>query len=196
MIGSFRNERRLFEQVSNKKSFGLFVTGAPHEDVSFIQIVNLFHPKTIDESLAHDGHGPVPGIKNGDDEWDLRGHRARAVKTSNETLELFAQLFDDPGTPPLEARLPLVDSSEILNVLRAFARQPKLGHVGERWGTTREWNEGDRTADGTIVQRTEEAQTVDELIVSGPQFFLGNPVYKTPNAPCRNNKDYTLVVSV
>src|SRR5690606_37649478 len=151
LVATFRNELQLIDSVHHVRPFGLFVTGPEHPSVSFHAIGNLFHPRTVDESFAHDGHGPVPGIKNDDGTWELRGHRARIVPITDEELTVFAQLFDEAKTPAGEARLPVVHSAEILHVLRAFARQPKLGPPGDRWGTTREWNEGDRTKDGTIL---------------------------------------------
>jgi hypothetical protein len=190
----FINKLRLFETIKDEKHYEISIaTAASGGKPSFLQVSNLLHPRTLDESLAHDGHGPVPGIKNDRGAWDLRGHRARVVPIAEETLAIFAALFDEPGTPTRQARLPVVHSVEILNVLRSFARQPKLGPPGDRWGTTREWHEGDRTKDGTIARMTKEPASASELIVSGPQFNVANPLSKTPNPGCKHNNDYSVV---
>src|SRR5690606_21089142 len=120
-----------------------------------ITISNLFHPRTVEESLGHDGKGPVPGIKNEANNWDLRGHRSRIVQVDDEALQLFAKLYDPEGTPAREARLPVVHSHEILEVLRRFAEVPEtLGHRAEEWYSTVCFDETGRVKDGTIKRET------------------------------------------
>src|SRR5690606_23984462 len=104
--------------------FAFTVAGSRRGDTAFQLIGNLFHPKTLDDSLEHDGSGLAPGIKTEEGAWDLRGHRSRLVRIDDEALALFAKLYDPPGTPPRQARLPVVHSREILEVLRRFAESP------------------------------------------------------------------------
>lgn len=63
----------------------------------------------------------MPGIKSDADEFETRGHKSRVVDIRLLELDLFARLFDQSGTPPLEARLPVVHSSYELSVLRKLA---------------------------------------------------------------------------
>src|SRR5262249_25775850 len=126
----FKNDLALFD-ISNQRLFGFSISYASHRgQPRFTFLGNLFHPSTIDGSFEHDGHGAVPGIKTEEDTWDIRPHRSRRIAVHRERLELFARLYDEPGTPPEQARLPVVHSEEIVRVLEKFAAQPrKLGDL-------------------------------------------------------------------
>ncbi|MEZ5333628.1 MAG: hypothetical protein R2991_16695 [Thermoanaerobaculia bacterium] len=190
----FKNELRLFEGVSNQRTYCFTVwTGGPAEQVRFRYIANLFHPRTLDDSLAHDGVGEVPVIKGEDGAWDLRGHRSRIIEVDEATLALFAQLYDTPGTRGIQARLPVVHSVEVVSVLRALASADRLGPPGSRWMSTREWNGTEREDDGTLVRSEGEVETLDQFVVSGPHLYVATPFNKTPNVPCTHNQDYTVV---
>ena len=57
-------------------------------------------------------------------------------------LALFAQLYDDDGTPALQARLPAVHSVQIVEVLRQFAEQPRrLGDLAGQYISMEMWHE-------------------------------------------------------
>jgi hypothetical protein len=57
-------------------------------------------------SYAHEGQGIALGIKDDNNDWNIQGHRRRIIEVDNEALDLFAQLYDEPGTLALHARLP------------------------------------------------------------------------------------------
>jgi len=189
----FINELRLFSEVHHLVKYSVNIYRPP-ATVRGRHASNLFHPSTLDRSLQHDGHGSVPGIKNEDDEWDLRPHKNRVVKLDEDRLALFASLYDDPGTNALEARLPVVHSEEIVNVLRRFAEQPrKLGDMEGKYFATQHWNETIAQDEGTIRRETRYPRDVSEWIVQGPHFFVGTPLYQTPNDGCSHNQDYTSI---
>ena len=95
-----------------------FTVWGPPSQVAFKMASNLFHPRTIDESLALTSkEAEVPGIKNAQGEWDLRGHPSRVIQVAERQLKVFAQLLDPENTPWEEARLPLVHSAEMMGVL-------------------------------------------------------------------------------
>lgn len=192
----FINKLLLFAEIEDQKHYEVTVlrTGRPGR-TSFRICSNVFHPSTIDASLSHDGRGDVPAIKTEADVWDLRGHRSRIVDVDEEALDLFARLYDGAGTPALEARLPLVHSQEVLDVLRKFADAPRrLGDLGDAWQPISEhFHESRQQADGTIRRETKPPATATEWIVSGPHFYVATPFNKTPNEGCRHNQDYQVV---
>jgi hypothetical protein len=190
----FVNKLKLFQEIKDEKHFEVSCFRSQAADtVDFASVSNLLRPSTLDESLRHDGHGTVPGIKDEQGRWDIAGHRSRLVWINAKSLNLFARLFDEPNTPPLEARHAIVHSREILRVLERFADAPKLGPNGDRWQTTREWNEGDRTADGTIRRETVRPERLDDVVFQGPHFYVGTPFNKEPNEGCRHNNDYSAI---
>jgi hypothetical protein len=152
----------------------------------------LFHPRTLDDSFQHDGLGPVPGIKDLKDNWVLQGHASRLVPVDASTLALFAQLYDKPGTSALEARLPVVHSREILDVLQRFAKAPrKLADLGDDYFATVCFDETGAPAGRHHRARDALPQGRHEWVVSGPHFYVGNPFNKTPNEGCKHNQDYS-----
>jgi len=189
----FKNELQLFTDVDHQRPYVLTVSGAAQLP-SFHLMANLFHPSTIDASLRHDGAGLVPGIKTDEGEFEVRGHRSRAVRITESELALFARLFDKPGTPPSRARLPLVHSAEALEVLRKLARHPhRLGDLGDELFGTEMWHETNAQKDGTIRRETRFPKDTGEWILSGPHFYVGNPFNKTPRERCRHNQDYDVI---
>jgi hypothetical protein len=190
----FRNETKLFSDVDNHVSYVVSTSGGAAGTPAILVAANLFHPSTIDDSLAHDGAGAVPGIKTDDGAFEVRGHRSRVVRMGEAELALFARLFDKPGTAPSRARLPLVHSVESLEVLRKLADHPrKLGDLGDDVFGTTLWNETNAQADGTIRRETRAPADVSEWILSGPHFHVATPFNKSPRVPCRHNKDYDQV---
>ncbi len=187
----FKNELQLFSDVGNLRPYALSIFGGAHPTTSFRTICNLFHPSTIDECVRHDGAGAVPGIKSEADEFETRGHRSRVVRVGESELGLFAQLFDKPGTPARRARLPLVHSTESLEVLRKLAQHPRrLGDLGDAVYGTEMWNETSAQKGGTIRRETRFPKDTSEWILSGPHFYVGTPFNKTPNEGCANHRDY------
>lgn len=189
----FKNELRFFADVDHQRTFVLTVCSSPRTP-QFISASSLFHPGTIDASLAHDGRGAVSGIKTDDGEFEVRGHLSRLVPVTEHELGLFARLFDRPGTASRKARFPLVHSVEVLAVLGKLARHPRrFRDLGDQVFGTRLWHERDSQNNGTIRRDTRTPSVPGELILSGPHFYVANPFSKTPRTQCHHNSDYDLL---
>ena len=191
----FINKLMLFESIKDEKHYELTIyRGAARLTATFKNVANLFHPKTLDASVGHDGHGSVPGIKDENGNWMLQGHQSRIVEVDSETLALFATLYDPPGTPASEARLPVIHSREILSVLRKFAAAPRrLGDLEGEYFATEHFHETNQQHDGTIRRETRYPTSAKEWVLSGPHFYVGTPLNKTPNEGCRHNQDYSVI---
>ncbi len=191
----FINELMLFAEVDHHSKYSVNIcrTG-PSPEAAFAQMANLFHPATIEGSAVHDGAGAVPGYKDDDGHWDTRPHRSRIIHVNHDRLALFARLYDEPGTPPLQARLPVVHSGEIVAVLEKFADQPRrLGDLEGEYFSTVMFDETYAQRDGTIRRETRQPRDAGEWILSGPHFFVGTPFNKTPNEGCKSNLDYSRI---
>jgi hypothetical protein len=190
----FQNELKLFAEVDHHTLFSVNVYGQKANNIYFINMANLYAPKTIDISLAHDGNGPVPGIKDDNGKWNLAGHHSRIIKVTKKELTLFAALYDNISIPPDAARLPALHAMEMLVVLEKFAAQPKrLGDLQGAFFSTQHWNETTSQNDGTILRETRFPDRPMEWVLSGPHFYVGNPFYKTPRANCTKNSDYDVL---
>lgn len=192
---SFKNELKLFQEIGNQRTFCMTVSTGHPQDHSLRVLSNLFHPRTVDECFRHDGLGPVPGIKDDQGDWDLRGHRTRLVCVGAAELSLFSRLFDDSETPDTQARLPIVHSVEILQVLLRFGRnQRSLGDLKEGEDflcISEDLHESRQQEDGTIRRATQVADSPAGWVISGPHFYVGTPFNKTPNEGCSNKNDYS-----
>ena len=189
----FRNEKRLFAEVHHETLFSVNIHSRPLSVPRFEHIANLFAPATVDACFDHDGRGAVPGIKDADADWNTTGHADRVVTVDQGALRSFATLYDEPGTPPERARLPALHAQTLLAVLEKLASHPRrLGDLGETFRVTRHWHETDSKRDGTIRRETRFPARAD-LVLSGPHFFAGNPLSKTPRATCTQNSHYDVL---
>ncbi|EKG0018095.1 class I SAM-dependent DNA methyltransferase [Vibrio cholerae] len=190
----FQNQRILFP-IGDRVKYGLNIFRSIKGcSVDFKNIANLFMPKTIELSFLHDGSGKVGGIKNDDGDWDESGHIERILRIDENRLSLFASLYDSEGTPALEARLPALHSSQLISVLEKFAAQPKrLADLSGQYLSLEMWHETNAQKDETITRKTIHPKDTGHLILSGPHFYVGSPVYKTPRAICTEKGHYDIV---
>ncbi len=189
----FRNTLGLFADIDGRNLYSLNVYG-PTGDVHFKTIATLFHPSTLEASLAGgDETAPLPLERTDDGKWDLRGHPYRIVVVDEKALALFAALYDESGTPPIQARLPALYTQRFATeILPSILNAPR--HLSDiPYGSTMFWNETLDRKNGTIKRETAFPPSLDEAIWLGPQFFVGNPLCKCPRPGCRSNGDYDAI---
>jgi len=186
----FQNELKLFADIGNREKFSLNIYNNSPSD-EFHTIANLFHPITIDQSFASNGMGVCGGIKTDLDEWNLVGHKGRIIQMSPVLLDVFAKIYDEPGTPAMQARLPALHAVELVEVLRKFAAVPqRLGELQKEYYLTQMWNEVNAQKDGTICRKTSFPTSDREWILSGPHFYIGKPFHQTPKNVCETHRAY------
>lgn len=189
----FQNELILFAELGDREKYSVNVYGPPRRP-RFFHLSNLFHPSTPDACFEHDGRGPCGGIKDDKDEWNLAGHAHRVIEVDEATLELFARLYDEPGTPALEARLPSLHARELVEVLRKFAAYPRrLGDLKGQYDTTVMWDETNAPIRGIIRRETRFPRNAGEWILSGPHIGVANPFSKTPRRVCTEKGHYDVI---
>ncbi|WP_314017858.1 Eco57I restriction-modification methylase domain-containing protein [Stutzerimonas degradans] len=194
----FENQLSLFAEVHHNTKFSVNIFGAQKTEARFIHMANLFAPASIVASLEHVGGGETPGIKRNEGGWNTAGHANRVIEVDESLLATFAQLYDSPGTPAAQARLPAVHSRELVSVLEKFARVPRrLGDLTSQYVTLEMWHETGAQKDGIIRRRnTSEPSFVTDpadFVLSGPHFIVGNPLNKTPRAISTQNSHYDVL---
>src|SRR5690554_4130002 len=186
----YQNEKKLFP-IGNRNKFSVNVYGPCRDQVGFDNIANLFIPSTVDGCYVDPVNRPVGGIKNDQDEWNLEGHPDRIVEVGERELSLFAQLCDEADTDALEARLPALHARQLMAVLDKFASQPRrLGDLKGQYYSSQHWNEVNAQQDGTMRRETRFPESPEQWILSGPHFFVGNPVFQTPKRICETHRAY------
>ncbi|WP_112923362.1 class I SAM-dependent DNA methyltransferase [Escherichia coli] len=185
----FQNERALFP-IGNRNKFSINLYATTSATIGFSNIANLFMPQTIDGCFMPSDK-IVGGIKNDQDEWNLEGHPDRLLYIDEQLLELFSQLYDEEGTPSIEARLPALHARQLIGVLRKFVNQPKrLGNLQGQYLSLEMWHETNQQKDGTIERNTQFPKDASQWVLSGPHFYVGNPFYNTPKVICDTHKAY------
>lgn len=189
----FQNAKNLFE-IAHRAKYSTNVFNNGNKEINFINMSNIFLPQTIETSFAHVGEGIVDGIKDDEDNWNIKGHKNRIVQIDKNILELFAKLYDEEGTHYLEARLPALHAVELIKVLEKFANYPKkLSDIKGEYYSTVMFDETYAQADGIIKRNTTFVDSPKDLILSGPHFIVGNPLYKTPRAKCVEKSHYDVL---
>lgn len=184
----FINELALFE-VHHLVSYGVHVYGSRNDQPNFLMAASIYHPDTAERSLRHEGGGEVPGLKDGDGNWDIRPHAERILTVTMEVLETWASILDDPGTPPLEARMvyPVNRASE--SVLETLAKAPRVRELGLQY--SRGWDESIDRRKGYFEVGSAVNGSWDDVILQGPHLAVANPFYKEPNPTMKHQQDNT-----
>ena len=190
------NELSLFPEVDSRVLFSTNIYKNGSCEVSFITVANIFIPQTIDASFIHSGIGVVVGIKDDKNNRNMTGHRDRLIRVTVKELELFAKLYDDSNTPALEARLPALHASNLITILEKLSRYPALvsNYKPNYYSTPSTcWNETTSQEIGIIERCTTFPNDIRNLIISGPHFIVGNPLYKTPRNECTSSSQYDVI---
>jgi hypothetical protein len=186
----YQNEKGLFP-IGNRNKFSVNIYGPERQDIQFDSIANVFLPVTVDGCYQDPGDRIVGGIKNDEDQWNLVGHPDRVLCIRHFELSLFAKLYDEAGTDALEARLPALHAKQLISVLEKFANQPRrLGDLRGEYMSLEMWHQTNAQKDGTIDRKTQFPDSPEQWILSGPHFFVGNPMFQTPRAVCETHRAY------
>ncbi|PTU57872.1 restriction endonuclease subunit M [Sphaerisporangium cinnabarinum] len=185
----FINELKLFE-VGNQVNFGIHVYGE-QQGPCFIQAVSLYHPDTVERSLAHNGDGAEPGIKNAEGRWDLAPHRGRVTIVNDTVLQSWSEALEDVDRSGLKSRMIYTVNRATASVLGKLSRTDRIGSLPLEF--SRGWDESiDRTR-GYFDTDWGAAERWEEVILQGPHLYVANPAFKTPNRTMAHQRDWSAV---
>lgn len=190
----FANELTLFAEVDHHTKYGEQIYGSKQENINFLSIHNLFHPSTIDVCFIHDGHGLCGGIKDDNGKWNVNAHKDRIVRFTETELRILSEAFED-GADWQSVKLTSVHANGIIKTLKAFSSFPtNVGSLSGNVIISEGLNETTSVDKGWMT-RNVKYPILDkmELVYSGPHFFVGNPLYKTPRSICELNSDYDII---
>jgi methylase of polypeptide subunit release factors len=183
------NERKLFAEVHHHTTFSLNVYGDPLM-VSFDTINNLYDVETIEQCYDNSIKGDVPGIKDENNGWNVKGHPDRVIHVEKGELAIFAKIFDNSENWQ-QAKLPSIHATALVEALKCFAAQhTMLRDIGEEVCTTQMWHETGAQNDGTIISNVHFPESPSDTIYSGAHIGIANPFFQTTRADYRVNSDY------
>ncbi|MEC4819408.1 MAG: hypothetical protein SAK29_39985, partial [Scytonema sp. PMC 1069.18] len=165
------------------------------EAINFVHLANLYIPNTIASCRNHKNlEEPVPGIKTDDDQWETKGHCDRIVHITEKTLEIFHALLEDSTVPIIETRLPQVHARQLVTVIEKISQSPKwLPELEGKYFATELFHESNSQRDGILTRQDNpsfQPQNTSEWVVSGPHFYVGTPLNKTPRPVCQSKGAY------
>ncbi len=178
-----------FAEVLHTKRFSLNVYRGTPSEVQFDQITNAFLASQVDDSYVHDGSGELPLLRNENGSWNTRGHRKRIYKVSKKELEVFKDLLSPDGTPET-ARLIQMYSSTLMGAITAFARLQTVERVFGGVQIEPLFHESGAQKAGEIKRETAFPGSLKNAILSGPNIYVSNPLYKTPRRHCTRPQHY------
>lgn len=188
----FRNAKKLFD-VHDSVIFSINIYSNKITK-SYTAIFNLFEPTTIDECIeANCTKHQVPGIKDENGNWNVKGHLDRIIKIGNKELELFATLYDE-DIPTLQAKLPTLHSIQYIETLNKFKSIPNtLNDYRKQYFSSVIWDETISQKHGIIRRETDFVKNENKAILSGPHINISNPYFKTSRRVCKFNSDYDAI---
>jgi len=148
----------------------------------------------VDACFAHDGHGECGGIKDENGNWNTAAHKERIVYFGEEELKVLSEAFEG-GTDWESVKLTSIHSEVVVSVLEKLSKFPShLKDISSQIIVSEGLHETN-SVDRGIMKRNTCFPAINkyELIYSGPHFFCGNPLYKTPRSKCLLNSDYDSV---
>lgn len=186
----YQNELRLFAEVDHHTVYGDQLLG-PRRSSSprFASLSNLFHPNTVDACFAHDGHGLCGGIKDENGNWNTAAHKDRIVEITDKELQVLSDTFED-GTTGDCAKLVNLHNVEMVSIFENLSANPThFKDYNTYFIISRGFEETSAVKEGIIRRDTCNVET-DKLVISGPHFYLANPINKNPRKNCKLNSDY------
>jgi hypothetical protein len=191
----FQNDLNLFADVSNKKRYSANFFGSARKSASFTHVGNLFVTRTVELCLGGESvASTIPLIKNEMGSWETRGHHKRAIQISEKAITLFAQFlnYKDKTSAPLLN----LHSVDLLNFVEKIALctttiETIAGSAG--LVTSPMWNETAAKESGWIRANPNRTNSVDRLVLSGPNINVGTPLSKNCREKYTSNKSYDLI---
>nr|WP_315234121.1 hypothetical protein [uncultured Flavobacterium sp.] len=193
----FKNSLFLFAEVHDQMNYSVNIYRGFENVTSFISLNNLYHPSTIDSSFIHIAKETVGGIKiksevTGNYIWNIQPHKSRIIKITSKELHIISKTFEN-SDDYLGTKLVSIHASEILNVLEKFSLfkerlkdKEHLIFIGIDQAQAQKDNIINLECNSPIIDE-------NELIYSGPHFFVSNPYYKNPQNISRNNSEYDII---
>ena len=195
----FKNELVLFSEVHHETIYGAQIYSGNRSNIDFLSINNLFHPFTIDGCFIHNGSGVAGGFKIKDEKsnkmvWNIQPHKDRIVRIKDEELKLLSNFFENSDDFESAKLVNLHTQSIIYIIKKLAALKTKVEDfeniIDEGFHETNAQNDNKIQR---LIQSKSPIIKNNELIIGGPHFFVGNPLYKTPREISKLNSDYDVI---
>ncbi|WP_297587747.1 Eco57I restriction-modification methylase domain-containing protein [uncultured Corynebacterium sp.] len=186
----FVNELVLFD-IDHHNAYGVHTYGQLQDEPLFDHAASLYHPQTVQESLSHDGTGPLPGLKDDNNNWDLRPHRDRIQRVDMSALKTWHSILEGDDVAIADTRMVYTVNTEAAAVLAKLAEKPRVGSLGLHFSSG--WNETTDKKKGYFETGWANPKSWDDVILQGPHLGVSTPMIKQPNPTLKHNQDWSEV---
>jgi hypothetical protein len=186
-INRFINELNLFEDIHNLVEYMVSFYQNGKDNIGFELIDNLYHPDTIQLCRQESPNTEYRGMKDENGNFETRGHPMRIVNIDSKSLASLSNSGDSSDSE--QNKLPVIHGQIEFKVLTILAKHEKKIRNLKCLYWYR-FYESDASREGLIKRRPGSTRTIAHACLTGPNIFVGNPAYKAPNIPCKNNRDF------
>ena len=183
----FINELQLFD-IDHHVGYGIHVYSAERVEPRFLMATSLYHPKSVVDSFAHDGTGPLPGFKDENGSWDLRPHKDRILVVDEDVLSTWRSILEDEETSLVETRMVYSVNTEAARVLAKLADAPRIAELGLQYSSG--WHESADKKAGYFDTSWQHPESWSDVILQGPHLGVSTPMIKQPNPTMKHNQDW------
>lgn len=183
----FINEKYLFNDVAHTKRFSINISSNSESD-KFITITNLFTPTTIEECFNFKNSKEVMGLKDENNEWNIKGHYQRIINVDNSILKLFGKMFD--GKASIGARMPELHAQSFINIYRALDKNRRKIKDLDGFYCNQFYNETKAKNENKIYENDKFPHSAREMVYLGPNLWVANPYFKGARKRCIEKSDY------
>ena len=191
------NELSLFPEVHHSTIYGTQIYSGTKSTPAFFSISNLFHPSTVYGCFVDRSSKPVTGIKVLDKKsnkmiWNTEPNSTRIVEFGESELRILANTFENSSEWEV-TKLVSVHANQVLKIIDKIGSLKSTVKDFEN-KITKCWDQTNDNKKGIIRTSTQETSLGEnELIYSGPHFFVATPFYKTPRVICELSSHYDVV---
>ncbi len=178
-----------FSEVLHTKRFSLNVYRGRRSSIYFEQMTHAFLASQIEESYIHDGAGEMPLLRTSDGKWNTVGHKKRVYTVSLKELEVFRDLLS-PNEEPGDSRLIQMYSSTLMDAVASFSKLQAIEEVFGKPQVEPLFHESGAQKAGEIRRETGFPNSLRNAILSGPNIYVSNPLYKSPRRVCTRPQHY------
>lgn len=187
----FINQRKLFP-IGNTRPYSINIYAVDNAP-EFDSIFYLFEPKTVDECYEIDNNPQtLNGIKDSNGDWNVYGDRSRLIHITEQSLKSYVGLLDDEKDWQ-KVRMPMLFSSEISKAVDAINKADNcINDVEKRICYTEMFTEP-KSGNSYVSLKSSFPESIDELLLCGPNIGISNPFFKTPKRVCDTQKAFDVI---
>ena len=184
----FINKEQIFTDVSTSREFGISVF-TNQKKYGFDLIGNLVSVDTIDACYDENASSPIPNMFDDKGKWNHSGHPDRIVRVTEKELKTMASIYDEKSWAGTQ--LLILHLNVLMTTLQLFAKQEKnLDSMGDDLFTTVYWEETSAARNGLIEKDVHFPEGPNDLIYSGANIGLANPLFKLARSGCESRYDF------